>query len=235
MLYLFHGTDTKKTHDKAFGLAQSLLSKKPDASLFTLGKDEWSKERLAELLQSRGLFMGNYIVFIDSRSFVAEDFEIATLFLGEMKESPHVFIVLSLKLDKKILGEFEKQAHKVVEHSIVAEEEKRDFRMTDSLGSRDKKSLWVLYQEALRIGKEPEEIHGLLFWQVKNMLLALNSKTAEEAGMKPYPFTKAKQSLKYYSPEELHNLSFCLVDAYHTARLGRGDLETALERVILEI
>lgn len=233
MLYLFHGTDTKKAHDKAYGLAQSLLSKKPDASLFSLGKDDWNKDRIAELLQSQGLFMGNYIVFVDMRSFLADDTDVFMSYIHEIKESPHIFIVLGGKIDKKILKEFEKKSQKVQEYSIPAPEEKKDFRMTDALGNRDKKNLWVLYQEALRMGKEAEEIHGLLFWQVKNMLLALNSKTAEEAGMKPYPYTKAKQALKNYSKEDLYNLSQALVYEYHNARLGKGELETGIEKVIL--
>lgn len=233
MLYLFYGTDTKKSHDKAYGLAQSLLQKKPNASLFSLAKDEWSRDRIVELLQSQGLFMGNYIVFVDMRAFLVDDMEILFSYAKEIGESPHIFIILGEKIDKKTLKEFENFSQKIQKHNIPAEKEKRDFRMTDALGNRDKKSLWVLYQQALRTGKEPEELHGLLFWQVKNMLLALNSKNAEDAGMKPYPYTKAKQSLKNYSKEDLHKLLLALVSEYHNVRLGKGELETGLEKVIL--
>lgn len=235
MLYLFHGTDTKKAHDKAYGLAQSLLQKKPDASLFSLGKDEWNRDRIAELLQSHGLFMANYIVFVDMRPFLVDDVEILLSYAKEIKESPHIFIVLGEKIDKKTLKEFEKCSQKIQDYSFSVEEEKKDFRMTDALGNRDKKSLWVLYQEALRKGVEIEKIHGSLYWQIKNMLLALNSKNAEEAGMKAFPFSKARQSLKNYSAEEISELSFNFIDAYHKVRMGKGDLETNLERVILSL
>ncbi len=235
MLYLFHGNNTVKTHDKAYSLAQNLLAKKPDASIFTLNTEGWHKDRLVELLQSQGLFMGNYIVCVDIRAFSADDLATVVDFAKDMKNSSHVFIILSTSVSKKTLQAFERHADKIQEYSDVAREDKRDFRLTDTLVLKDKKKLWTLYREALALGKEIEEIHGLLYWQVKNMLLVSKSKNPEEAGLKPFVFSKTKQALQKYKIEEIENLSFNMVRVYHEARQGRVDFEVGLERVLLSL
>lgn len=235
MLYVFHGNDTAKAHDKAHALGSSLLIKKPDASLHTLDSETWTKDAFNSLLLGQGLFEQKYIVLLDTRSFLKESFEELFEKLPQVKDSPHIFIFLGGKLDVKSLKDLSKHAEKVQEYTKEEVREERDFRMTDALGERDKKRLWVLYQEALRKGREPEEIHGLLFWQIKNMLLASRSKNAEEAGMKAFPFSKAKQSLKHYSAEELNVLSSNMVTLYHHARAGKTDFTLGLEKLILSL
>ena len=211
MLYVFYGQESNKAHDKAQGLAKQLLQKKPDASFFNLDVETWSENKLLELIESQGLFEKKYIVSVDARSFSKEYMDGLVEKLSFMQESSHIVIVVLGKIDVKSLKTFSKYAEKIQEFKGVETEEKRDFRMTDALGSRDKKKLWVLYREAMDQGKEIEEIHGLLYWQVKNMISAYVSKTADEAGLKPYPFSKSKQSSKYYSLKDLQTLSSNMV------------------------
>jgi hypothetical protein len=80
-----------------------------------------------------------------------------------------------------------------------------------------------------------EEIHGVLFWQVKSMLLATRAKDAEDAGMKAFPFGKAKRFAKNYSPEELVQLSRAMLEVSHEARRGVHDFSLALERLLLTV
>lgn len=232
MLYVFYGEDSSKTFDKALALSKSLLLKKPDASLFTLNLETWAEDKLLELIGSQGLFEKKYIVFVDARSFPKEFIEGLIGKLPEVKDSPHICIVVLGKLDAKSLKAFTKHAEKIQEFAIKKNEEKRDFRMTDALGSRDKKKLWVLYREAIDQGKEPEEIHGLLYWQIKNMIIAGDVNTAE-SGLNPFVFRKAKESLKHFSKEDLQNISSRMVTLYHEARQGKVDFTLGLERLIL--
>ncbi|MFM2357764.1 MAG: hypothetical protein RJA61_501 [Candidatus Parcubacteria bacterium] len=235
MLYVFYGEESNKAHDKAQALSQQLLVKKPDASFFNLDNESWTENALKELVESQGLFEKKYIIHIDARSFSKENLEELVGGLPSIQESVHVCVTVLGKLDAKSLKAFSKHAEKIQEFKGVEIEERRDFRMTDALGSRDKKNLWVLYREAMDQGKEVEEIHGLLYWQIKNMIAAQLSKTADEAGLKPYPYTKAKQSSKYYSLLDLHKLSSDMVFLYHRVRQGRGDFEIGLERLILSL
>jgi hypothetical protein len=109
------------------------------------------------------------------------------------------------------------------------------FTLGDLLGKRDKRGLWTYYQQALATGLVPEELHGTFFWAVKSMLLASVSASAEEAGQKPFTYTKFKSYAAHYTAEELSAMSLALVQIYHEARQGRTDIPTALERFILTI
>ena len=150
-------------------------------------------------------------------------------------------------MDKTALIKIEKNAEKVHEfimqekvlnkkQKLAAVGEKIDFfEFADALGRRDKRGLWVLYQDVLAEQVPAEEVHGIFFWQVKSMLLAKKCKTAEEAGMKTFPFQKSKEAARNFKDVELENLSSKLVSMYHEAHRGNTDFHISLERFILEL
>jgi DNA polymerase III delta subunit len=107
------------------------------------------------------------------------------------------------------------------------------FRFTDAIGARNKRQAWILYEEALAAGISPEEIFWKVVWQVKTMLLVLRTSSAEEAGMKTFPYNKAKNFIKNFQVSELKDLSTFLVVGYHETRRGRGEMETLIEKFIL--
>lgn len=109
------------------------------------------------------------------------------------------------------------------------------FALTDAIGARRKRDAWVLYQKALASGMVPEEVFYKLVWQVKTMLIASRTKTAEEADMKSFPYSKAKGFLKNFETSELVNLSESLVLGYHKARRGEGEIETLVEKTLLSL
>ena len=109
------------------------------------------------------------------------------------------------------------------------------FALTDAFGSRKKKDVWVLYQRAILLGVSAEEILFKLFWQLKSMLLAGRTKTAFEADMKAFPYSKSKSFLKNFKPDELSKLSEDLIVGYHQARRGKGDVETLIEKTLLSL
>ncbi len=238
MIYLLYGADKDKARTKANELVQSLLKKKPDASFFKITSENWNESVLQEYIGSQGLFEQKYIVLLDGLFELKDAKEITLKILKEMKESPHIFIFREGELDKPTLGKFERNAVKVQEFSEKGEAVKKKefnlFSMTDALGQRDKKNLWVLYQKAKQAGMEDEQIHGTLFWQVKSMIIAAGSKNAGEAKLNPFVFSKASAYAKNFSEEELIKLSGNLVTLYHDSRRGVHDLDRALEGFILE-
>ena len=136
---------------------------------------------------------------------IFENEEIKEFILDKIKniaESDNIFILLEEKVDKKTLTKIEKHAQKIQEFSSVIKKEKertKPFGLTDALGRRDKKGAWAEYQKVLKEGLVPEEIHGILFWQIKTMLLASSSKSSVEADLNPFVFKKAKEFSKNYS------------------------------------
>lgn len=238
MLYFTYGTDTTKSVEKTKKLIESLLAKKPDASFFKITTENWNTANLQELIAGQALFENKYIVYI---SRVLEDSGISQIVLDsvkEMQESDNVFIWFEGKVDVKSLKQVEKYAEKIQCFDVKEGKDKKPefniFSLGEALGNRDKKKLWILFNEA-REHFAIEEIHGNLFWQVKSMLLVLKSKSADEVGMKTFPYNKAKGFNKNYSEKEIYDLFSKLIDVSNQARRGVHNFEIALERFCLEI
>lgn len=238
MLYFLHGSDATQSRKKLHDLVDSLLKKKPDASVFRMEAEGWDAARFEELLGGQGLFEHKYIVVLDKvfEHATAKDDVLGAL--KALKESDNVFICLEGDIDAVTVKKLEKhseKSQKFEEEKTTAKKEFNIFSLTDAFGMRDKKKLWVLYRQAIMSGSEPEEIHGILFWQLKSILTALGSKDAQESGLKPFVFQKAINFAKKYSPEELRVMSAKFVEIYHNARRGISDMETSLERFILSV
>ena len=247
MIYFYYGTDTQSARKKAQVTVDSLLVKKPDATLIRIGEEDVSENKIAELVGGQALFAQKYIVYLHNTFDNKENKEHVLSMIKEIAKSENIFIFAEGKMDKAALTKIEKVAEKTqefekAEKSLNKKEklaligEKIDFfEFADALGRRDKRGLWVLYQDALAEQVPAEEVHGIFYWQVKSMLLAKKSKTADEAGMKPYPFQKSKEHGRNYKDGELENISSSLVSMYHEAHRGNTDFFVALEKFILEL
>ncbi|MEY2641174.1 MAG: hypothetical protein RL150_567 [Candidatus Parcubacteria bacterium] len=236
MLYFIYG-DMTKAVAKARLTVDALLSRQPNAARFKLDSDHWSDAEFQEFVGGQGLFSERYIVEL-RRVFDRDD--VSSMVLGALKElaeSPNVFIWVEASVTAADLKKIEKHAAKVQECKGASEKQKVEynlFPLADALGERDKKRLWVGYIDALS-NAAVEEIHGVLFWQVKSMLLAVRAKDADDAGMKTFPFGKAKRFAKNYTETELLHLSRALIEVSHEARRGTHDFSIALERLLLAI
>ena len=239
MIYLLYGEDTAKAREKMHTLVDSLHAKKPDASLFKMDETNFNSARLEEFVLSAGLFEQKYIVVLDN---VFENKEAKEVVIKKVKDigvSENIFIVLEGKLDKKTIVKMEKYTEKVQEFVKSVPAKKKDefniFSLTDAIGRRDRKKAWVLFQQAIASGAAAENIHGTIFWAVKSMLLAQDAKTAKEAGLNPFVFSKSVSFAKNFNNNELKNISSRLVSIYHDARRGGTELVVALEMFILSI
>jgi len=216
-------------------MIDSMLLKKPDAEIFSLNTENFSENKLEELIESQSLFTKKYIVKISKAAEKTEFFELMMENLKEMKESENIFIWVEEKVKVADLKKIEKNSEKVQEFKI-AEKKKNEFNgfsMADALGERNSKKLWTLYLEGLKVGR-PEEIHGILWWQVKSMMIASKSGVGD-SGLKPFVFNKSKKFAGNYSEEELENLGNRMMDVLHDSRLDGPSLDVGLERLILSL
>lgn len=247
MFFLFHGDDTIKARSVAQKNIVAAKKKHAEAEFFKLTAENFSADKLDELIASQGLFYSASIIFADNLLNDSDISDVLLKKIKEIKESPNFFILLEGKLNKKELEKLEKHAGKVEEfikpqkklnkkEILALKGEKIDFfEFSNALGERNKKLLWTLYQDALFEGVPAEEVHGIFFWQVKAMLSALRSSNAIEAGLNPFVFTKAKNYGKNYSERELKEMSRALFTMYHKAHRGEIDFYVALETFILKI
>lgn len=238
MLHVLHGTDFKPLRKKLHTLQEALEERRPDAEFFTIDDESFSPSKLEEFIQSQGLFENKYIVTLD-RCFLNEEAKEEILQrIEEIADSPHAFILVEGDVEKNVLKNLKNHAQQVwsFNHSKPRKkDEYKIFSLTDAFGARSRKDVWVEYQKALSAGKDPAAIHGMLFWQVKSIILAQETKSAEEAGMSAYPYKKATSFAENFSRSELYSFSSELVELYHEARSGEFDLAPALEQWLLDL
>lgn len=240
MFYLLYGTDKEKARAKLRALVDAMLAKKKDASLTRANAESFEGSFLEGALTTQGLFEARQIVVFD---YVFESKDAQELIVERRKDlagSENIFFILEGELDKATLTKLEKYAERAEvfgERMVKGRKEERfnTFALADALGSRDKKKLWTLFIKGKRANIAVEEMHGVLFWQVKSMLLALSAEHAGGAGLNPFVYKKARSFSKNYSAEELRDVAQTLVALSHDARRGKHDFATAFERFILTV
>lgn len=239
MLYVIYGKNFKKSRENLKKLTEALLKKKPDSNLFKLDSENFSGSQLESLVGGQGLFEQKYIVVLDKCLEDKISKETILDKLDDISFSNNIFVLIEEEIDSKTIKKLEKKAEKIHEHTlkenVVAENNFKIFTLTDALGKRDKKAVWVEYQKALAQGSSAEEIYSMLLWQVRSMVLAGTTKSASEAGLKPFVYSKSKKFASNYSVEEIKNLYKNLVKAYHKSRRGGLGLTEAVEEVLLGV
>ncbi len=233
MYCVYFGTDRQRVRDAATEYISKNLS--PEGTVTTLDAQTFAPGQVADALGASSLFGGEEWFVLDTPSENEEFFEEVKSSLNELSESPNTFIILEgalLAPAKKAYGK-----HASVSEEFAAEKSERFnmFSMAEALAQKDKRRLWVLLQEARLNGLREEEIIGMLWWQLKSLRLASVTRNAEEAGMKDFPYNKAKRALAIFSPDEVVKLSRSLLELYHAGHAGQRDMDIALEEWVLTL
>lgn len=233
MLKIFYGTDTLKVRQTAFSFTDELKSKGVEVE--TIDIDNYEAGIFADAAGGVSLFGGEVLYVIDTPSQNEEMYKEVLNHLEHFATSPHTFLVIEGPLLVSEKKKFEKYAERVEEFKAGAKERFNTFALSDALAQKDKKSLWLLFNEARLSGTALEEVAGVLWWQLKTLRLASLTKSASEAGLKDYPYDKAKRALSKFAPGELEELSHNLLRLQHESRLGKHELDVVLERWCLSI
>lgn len=236
MIYLIYG-DYKKVLKKGKDLIENLLSKQPNAVVQRYNVDNVTFTNLDYLIEGQGLFFDKQIIVFSKVLENKETTEILSLKIKELSDSKNIFIFQEEKVLKTLIKKFEKNGAKVqfFEGKEQFEKEKINvFEIANTFLLRDKKNTWLLYQKYINEGISAEEIFGILWWQIKTLLLAEKCKNAKEAGIKDFPFNKAKGALKNFKKGELEKIAGDLIQIYHDARLQGVDLALKLEEFVLK-
>jgi DNA polymerase III delta subunit len=241
MIYLLYGSDTTKSRAKLHDLVASLIKKKPDASHIKITDETFDEAYLEENIIGMGLFSQKTIVEMVHVFRNKDAKEIILSRLKEIGSSDNIFVFVEGELNKGELTKFEKYSEKVqlfeepTSAKAPAGKDFNIFSLTDALGRRDKKQLWVLYTKAKMKDIADEEIHGILFWHIKSMIQALSATSAKDAGLNPFVYQKSIGFSRNFTPDELKKISSDLVSIYHNARRGITPFESALETFILSL
>ena len=233
MLFVFYGNDVVAVRNRV----HDFLGKyEKDGYVVERANSENYYEGIyVDFAGSAPLFSEKQVVVIDTPSEKKEAFESFLSDAELLSESPNTFVLIEGALnasEKKVLKKHAKEFH---EEKVSGEECFNLFSITDAFLRRDKKSLWILLNRAWEQGHSGEEIIGTLSWQVKILRLAEGTSSAEEAGQKPFVYSKAKRALSIFKEGELTKMSRDLLSVYHEAHLGKRDMDIALERWVLRL
>jgi DNA polymerase III delta subunit len=236
MTYFFYGDDFKKARESLNAFVEKLAREKPHISVLRIDEDNWSEYSLEGLVGEQGLFEKEILVILDNLFYLKVPADEIIKNLEKLEKSKNIFVIIDSSLDQKTTSLIEKHSTKAEKFSLPkrAEETFSPFFLTGALGERDRRKLWALYYKAVFSGISAEEIHGVMFWQIKAILLAKQS-DSKESGLKPFAYQKAKNFSRNYSESELKNLSNKLVQIYHQSRMKGLNLFFELEKFVLKI
>ena len=232
MLSLYFGNDVVNARKAALASVDVLINES-EVRFNKIESTQFAPGMLADMLGATSLFGGNELYLIDTPSENTDFYAEVMSMLSEMAQSANHFIIIESTLLAPEKKKFEKHAGVMEEFKKTAETPFNVWAMADALSSRDKKSLWFLLTEAKRSGLVAEEIIGTLWWQLKTLRLAQITNSAAEAGMKDFPYNKAKRSLLKFKDGEVAELSAGLLKVYHEGHGGVRDIDEGLEEWVL--
>ena len=213
MIYLFSGDDVKNKH---LTYEKFIKSISQDREIFFVNRNDFNKNQIESLYSGSGLFFQDCIVVFQD---VFEREEIREFILEKLDligKSGTTFVFLEGKLSKLILDAFKGARAELNIFELPKEKKEKfnNFLLANAFGVKNKLNLWIYFRQAMDKGVGMEELTGVLFWKIKDMLI--------------------KKDFRKFSETELKNsasrLSYLLPEARKTGR----DAEAVFEQFLLE-
>ena len=213
MIYLFCGDDTK---NKRFNYEKFVGSIPTDTATYFISRNSFNKMELESLYSGASLFsrfstaiFENVFEHEETRDFIIEKLDL-------MGKSPNSFIFLEGKLNKPILDAFKKARAELNIFELPKEKKEKfnNFLLANAFGVKDKLNLWIYFRQALDLGVGMEELVGVLFWKIKDMIIKKDFRKFSETELKTFA-----SRLSYLLPE---------------ARKSGRDAEAVFEQFLLE-
>lgn len=234
MLQVYYGNDVVAVRRAALVSIDSIVSDTA-VEVHKVESETYSAGQMVGMIGSASLFGGVEVYLLDTPSDNTDFYTEVVSVLAEMSASSNIFIIIEGALLAPERKKFEKHATPLQELKKAATSDFNPFGMAEALSTRDKKSLWVLLQEAVRNGLPVEVIIGTLWWQLKSLRLAALTSSASEAGMKEFTYNKSKRTLRNFKSGELESLSASLLKVYHDGHGGVRDTQEGLEEWVLRL
>jgi len=229
MLAVFFGSDRRAVRDRAEQLFQTGIE------VQVIDEHSFVPGIITEAAGAASLFGEPLQYLIDTPSSDDVFKEEVEAVLSDMANATHQFVVIEAVLLAAQKKKYAKATSVLEEFLAENKEQFNPFLLADALVQKDKKTLWVLLQEAKAVGLREEEIMGTLWWQLKTMRIAAVTKSASEAGMKDFPYNKAKRGLSKFEKGEVEKLSRSLIKCYHDGHKGLVDVSVGLEMWVLSV
>jgi hypothetical protein len=109
------------------------------------------------------------------------------------------------------------------------------FALQDAIGERSAKKTWIEYEKLRFQGIEADELVYKIISKIKELTAISLGASAVDLGLKDYPYNKSKRDLKNWKLENLKDFYTKLIFAFHESRMGKVELDTVLEKLLLNI
>jgi hypothetical protein len=109
------------------------------------------------------------------------------------------------------------------------------FALQDAIGEKSAKKAWIEYEKLRFLGIEAEELIYKIVGKARDMAAITAGASKEVLALKDYPYNKSKRDAKNWKADDLKNFYTKLTEIYHRSRMGGEELDTALEKIILNI
>ncbi len=242
MVILVFGNDLKRSREKFNSLVARF---KADGSvLFEIG--DFKKEEMDEFLRCNSLFCKKSVIVCREILENKEACEHILNNLERFSEAENILLLFEGALLKESAGQFRKHTPHVFEYELKKEEKenkekdsgKEFFPLCDALALRQRNSAWLLLEDNLFKGADPEDIFFKLLWQMKVLMRFKKEKTLPgKKGKKANPFflEKIKKAAALFTEDELKEKMYFLLELFHESRYKTADLQVGIEKFILQI
>ena len=213
MIYLFSGDDAK---NKILNYEKFIKAIPRGTETFFINRNSFDPIQIESFYSGSSLFsvlsaviFQNIFEYEETRDFVLDKLKL-------MGESNNSFIFLEGKLNKPILDAFKKARAELNIFELPKEKKEKydNFLVANAFANKDKLNTWIYFRQAMDVGVSMEEIIGVLFWKIKNMILKKNFSKFSEEQLKTFV-----AKISYLLPE---------------ARKEGRDVESAFEQFLLE-
>jgi hypothetical protein len=216
MIYLFSGDDAK---NKILNYEKFIKTVPSGTEIFFINRNNFDKTQIESFYSGAGLFFNICVVVFqgilereENRDFILNKLNL----IGEANSS---FVFLEGKLNKSVLDLFKKVEPKNIQINIFElpkeKKEKYDnFLVANAFANKDKLNTWIYFRQAMDVGVGMEEIIGVLFWKIKDMLL--------------------KKDFSKFTAEQLKTFAAKISYLLPEARKKGLEAEAAFEQFLLE-
>ena len=235
MIYCVIANGNERALKKYADLKRRFIEKYPDASCFHYDAETVSVGALTEHALEDTLFGGAYLILCHR---VGENKEVDRALpecIPLLLSSPNHFLMYEESLEATRSTQIEKGGGTL--YPFPAPHRAREYPVFDFVGAvaaRDRRRAWVELMRARRSGLADEELLPPLIWQMKVMLIAVQM-SADESGLKPNIYERAKRATRNYNFEELAELSFSVSSLQPRVVAGEIEMESELESLVLNL
>jgi hypothetical protein len=219
MIYLFVGDDTKNKISSYEKFIKSLPAQAgiPPSETFFISRNDFNPVQIESFYSGASLFSALSIVVFQN---IFEHEEMRDFILDKLKlmgESVNSFIFLEGKLNKSILDVFKKARAEINIFELPKEKKEKfdNFLLAKAFEKKDKLNMWIYFRQAMDKGVGMEELIGVLFWKIKDLLIKKDFHKLSEIELK-----NSASRLSYLLPQ---------------ARKEGRDAQSAFEQFLLEV